>query len=307
MADSRGIRKEKGIFMTRQEFVKMTQEGVVLLDGATGSNLMKAGLPRGVSAEQWVTEHPQVLQELQRAYVDAGSRIVYAPTFAANRISLSNFGLEDQVEQLNTRLVEISKAAVGGRAFVAGDLTTTGQLMEPKGDMTYERLYDAYREQVKALADAGADLLVAETMLSVEETVVALDAAQSVCQLPVMCTLSLEADGTAMYGGSAVEAIVTLQEMGAAAVGLNCSVGPDQLESVVRNMKEAAVVPVIAKPNAGMPVINEKGEAVYSMNADDFAKYTKILVEAGAGIVGGCCGTTPDYIRKLAQVLGLRG
>lgn len=293
--------------MTRQEFDKMTQEGVVLLDGATGSNLMKAGLPRGVSAEQWVTEHPDVLQELQRAYVEAGSKIVYAPTFAANRISLANFGLESQVEQLNTRLVKISREAVEGRAFVAGDLTTTGQLMEPKGDMTYEKLYHAYQEQVRALADAGADLLVAETMLSVEETIVALDAAQSVCQLPVMCTLSLEADGTAMYGGSAVEAVVSLQEMGAAAVGLNCSVGPDQLESVVRNMKEAATVPVIAKPNAGMPSINEKGEAVYSMNEDDFARYTKILVEAGAGIVGGCCGTTPDYIRKLAQILGLRG
>ena len=285
----------------------MTQEGVVLLDGATGSNLMKAGLPRGVSAEQWVTEHPDVLQELQRAYVEAGSKIVYAPTFAANRISLANFGLESQVEQLNTRLVKISREAVEGRAFVAGDLTTTGQLMEPKGDMTYEKLYHAYQEQVRALANAGADLLVAETMLSVEETIVALDAAQSVCQLPVMCTLSLEADGTAMYGGSAVEAVVSLQEMGAAAVGLNCSVGPDQLESVVRNMKEAATVPVIAKPNAGMPSINEKGEAVYSMNEDDFARYTKILVEAGAGIVGGCCGTTPDYIRKLAQILGLRG
>ena len=285
----------------------MTQEGVVLLDGATGSNLMKAGLPRGVSAEQWVTEHPDVLQELQRAYVEAGSKIVYAPTFAANRISLANFGLESQVEQLNTRLVKISREAVEGRAFVAGDLTTTGQLMEPKGDMTYEKLYHAYQEQVRALADAGADLLVAETMLSVEETIVALDAAQSVCQLPVMCTLSLEADGTAMYGGSAVEAVVSLQEMGAAAVGLNCSVGPDQLESVVRNMKEAATVPVIAKPNAGMPSINEKGEAVYSMNEDDFARYTKILVEAGAGIVGGCCGTTPDYIRKLAQILGLCG
>ncbi|MFQ6806707.1 MAG: homocysteine S-methyltransferase family protein [Lachnospiraceae bacterium] len=246
-------------------------------------------------------------QELQRAYVEAGSKIVYAPTFAANRISLANFGLESQAEQLNTRLVKISREAVEGRAFVAGDLTTTGQLMEPKGDMTYEKLYHAYQEQVRALADAGADLLVAETMLSVEETIVALDAAQSVCQLPVMCTLSLEADGTAMYGGNAVEAVVTLQEMGAAAVGLNCSVGPDQLESVIRNMKEAATVPVIAKPNAGMPSINEKGEAVYSMNEDDFARYTKILVEAGAGIVGGCCGTTPDYIRKLAQILGLRG
>lgn len=292
--------------MTRQEFEQLTQQGVILLDGATGSNLMKAGLPRGVSAEQWVTEHPDVLQELQSAYVEAGSKIVYAPTFAANRISLANFGLEDQVERLNAELVRISRKAVDGRAFVAGDVTTTGQLMEPKGDMTYDRLYHAYQEQVRALADAGADLLVAETMLSVEETIVALDAAQSVCELPVMCTLSLEADGTAMYGGNAVEAVISLQEMGAAAVGLNCSVGPDQLESVVRNMKEVAQVPVIAKPNAGMPVINEKGEAVYSMNAEDFAKYTKILVDAGAGIVGGCCGTTPEYIRKLAQTLGLR-
>ena len=123
----------------------MTQEGVVLLDGATGSNLMKAGLPRGVSAEQWVTEQPDGLQELQRAYVEAGSKIVYAPTFAANRISLANFGLESQVEQLNTRLVKISREAVEGQAFVAGDLTTTGQLMEPKGDMTYEKLYHAYQ------------------------------------------------------------------------------------------------------------------------------------------------------------------
>ncbi len=292
--------------MTRQEFTELTDRGVVLLDGATGSNLIKAGMPRGISSEQWVLEHPEVLQELQRSYVEAGSRIVYAPTFAANRISLKNFGLEDRAAELNARLVKISREAVEGRAYVAGDLTTTGQLMEPKGDLTYGDLYEAYKEQIRALADAGADLLVAETMLSVDETVVALDAAQAVCDLPMMCSLSLEADGTAMYGGNAVEAVQTLQEMGAAAVGLNCSVGPDQLESVVRNMKEVAQVPVIAKPNAGMPVISEKGEAVYSMNEEDFARYTRILTEAGAGLVGGCCGTTPSYIRRLAQVLGLR-
>lgn len=292
--------------MTRQEFTELTDRGVVLLDGATGSNLIKAGMPRGISSEQWVLEHPEVLQELQRSYVEAGSRIVYAPTFAANRISLKNFGLEDRAVELNARLVKISREAVEGRAYVAGDLTTTGQLMEPKGDLTYGDLYEAYKEQIRALADAGADLLVAETMLSVDETVVALDAAQAVCDLPMMCSLSLEADGTAMYGGNAVEAVQILQEMGAAAVGLNCSVGPDQLESVVRNMKEVAQVPVIAKPNAGMPVISEKGEAVYSMNEEDFARYTRILTEAGAGLVGGCCGTTPSYIRRLAQVLGLR-
>ena len=290
--------------MTRQEFDELTKKGVVLLDGATGSNLRKAGMPVGISSEQWVLENPKVLQELQSAYVEAGSQIVYAPTFAANRISLRNFTLQDRVVELNTKLVKISKDGVGSRALVAGDLTTTGQLLEPQGNLTYDALYQAYREQIKALVDAGVDLIGAETMLGVDETVVALDAAQSVCDIPMMCSLTLEADGTAMYGGNAVEAVMTLQEMGAAAVGLNCSVGPDQLESVVANMKAVAKVPIIAKPNAGMPVINEKGEAIYDMNADDFARHAKRLVEVGAGIVGGCCGTTPEYIRRLAEVLG---
>lgn len=290
--------------MTRQEFDELTKKGVVLLDGATGSNLRKAGMPVGISSEQWVLENPKVLQELQSAYVEAGSQIVYAPTFAANRISLRNFNLQERVVELNTKLVKISKDGVGSRALVAGDLTTTGQLLEPQGNLTYDALYQAYREQIKALVDAGVDLIGAETMLGVDETVVALDAAQSVCDIPMMCSLTLEADGTAMYGGNAVEAVMTLQEMGAAAVGLNCSVGPDQLESVVANMKAVAKVPIIAKPNAGMPVINEKGEAIYDMNADDFARHAKRLVEVGAGIVGGCCGTTPEYIRRLAEVLG---
>ena len=289
--------------MTKQEFQALTNKGVVLLDGATGSNLRKAGMPVGISSEQWVLENPQVLQNLQRAYVDAGSQIVYAPTFAANRISMRNFNLQDRIVELNTRLVKISKDAVGNRALVAGDLTTTGQLMEPRGPLTYEELYQAYQEQIRVLAEAGADLLVAETMLSVDETVVALDAAQSVCNLPMMCSLTLEADGSAMYGGNAVEAVMTLQEMGAAAVGLNCSVGPDQLESVVTNMKKVAQVPIIAKPNAGMPVIDEKGEAHYSMDAETFAAYTRKLVAAGAGLVGGCCGTTPEYIRQLKKIL----
>lgn len=289
--------------MTKQEFQALTNKEVVLLDGATGSNLRKAGMPVGISSEQWVLEHPQVLQDLQRAYVDAGSQIVYAPTFAANRISMRNFNLQDRIVELNTRLVKISKDAVGNRALVAGDLTTTGQLMEPRGPLTYEELYQAYQEQIRALADAGADLLVAETMLSVDETMVALDAAQSVCDLPMMCSLTLEADGSAMYGGNAVEAVMTLQEMGAAAVGLNCSVGPDQLESVVTNMRKVAQVPIIAKPNAGMPVIDEKGEAHYSMDAETFAEYTRKLVAAGAGLVGGCCGTTPEYIKQLKKIL----
>ena len=289
--------------MTREEFARLAGEGVILLDGATGSNLIKAGMPRGISTEQWVLEHPQVLQKLQRDYVEAGSQIVYAPTFAANRSSLKNFGLGDQVKELNRKLMQICREGVGDTALIAGDLTTTGKMV-PQGDLTYDQLIEIYREQEQSLAEAGADLLVAETMLNVDETMAILDAASSVCDLPVMCSLTLESDGTALYGGNAVEAVTTLQEMGACAVGLNCSVGPDQLEAVVASMKRVAQVPVIAKPNAGMPVINDRGEAVYDMDPVHFAASMKKLIEAGAGAVGGCCGTTPEYIRELKKVLG---
>lgn len=287
--------------MTKQEFRELTSGGIVLLDGATGSNLRRAGMPTGVCTEQWVLEHPRIITELQSAYVEAGSRIIYAPTFSANRISLASHGLEDRLAELNTKLVELSKGVAKGRAYVAGDVTTTGKMMKPRGEVTYEELYEVYCEQIRVLSDAGADLIAAETLMSVEEAQVILDAAQSVCSLPVMCTLTLEADGSALFGGNAVEMVETLQEMGAAAVGVNCSVGPDQLEAVVASMKAAAHVPVIAKPNAGMPVMDEKGMAHYNMDAEHFASSMKRLVEAGAGIVGGCCGTDPQYIRRLAE------
>lgn len=290
--------------MNRDEFAALAQKGIILLDGATGSNLTLAGMPKGVSTELWVLEHREILQKLQREYAEAGSQIIYAPTFAANRISMEYFGKEHEVRELNKRLVDVSQEAVRGKALIAGDLTTTGKMMEPRGDMTYERLLEAYTEQIEALAEAGVDLLVAETMLSVDETSVVLDAAAAVCDLPVMCSLTLEADGSALYGGNGVEAVETLQELGAAAVGVNCSVGPDQLEAVITSMKKKARVPVIAKPNAGMPTINEKGHAIYSMDAPTFVKHVKTLINAGASIVGGCCGTTPEYIRLLAQEIG---
>ena len=290
-------------FVTRQEFEKLTSRGVVVLDGAMGSNLREKGMPVGVCAEQWILEHPDTVLELQRAYIDAGSQIIYAPTFSANRISLAMYGLEDKVEHLNRELVALSKKAADGRALVAGDMTTTGKMLEPRGEMSYERLLEAYKEQVSVLADAGADLIIAETMLAVDETTVILDAAQAVCDLPVMCSLTLESDGSLLYGGTITEAVETLQEMGAAAVGLNCSVGPDQLAAVVRTMKQAAKIPVIVKPNAGMPVMDPRGRAHYNMKPESFALLMMRLVEAGADLVGGCCGTTPEYIRALCRCL----
>ena len=293
--------------MQRSEFTELTERGIVLLDGATGSNLRKAGMPVGVSSERWVYEHPEVMLELQRAYVDAGSDIIYAPTFMANRLGLEMHGIADQLSLLNTELVRLSRRAAGDRALVAGDLTTTGRPLEPVGSMTYQALFDLYREQIEVISAAGADLLVVETMLSIDETVCAVEAAMDVCELPVMCSLTLEADGHVMYGGTAEEAVETLQAVGASAVGLNCSVGPDQLESVVRRMKAVAEVPVIAKPNAGIPVMDDQGQAHYSMDPNTFADAMMKLVDTGASVIGGCCGTDPSYIAALKRRLAARG
>ena len=284
--------------MTIQEFQNLTRQKTVLLDGATGSNLRTAGMPVGVCVENWALEHPEILFSLQRGYVDAGSDIIYAPTFAANRIGLSMHGLEDRMEEINRGLIALSKKAADGRAYVAGDVTTASR--SGMGDI---ELFDVYARQIAVLADAGADLIVAETMLTLNETMIALEAARSVCDLPVMCTMTLDADGSLLGGGPVFEALQVLQEMGADAVGLNCSVGPDQLESVISGLSAVARVPVVAKPNAGMPVIDERGFARYDMSPEVFARAMHELVRRGASIVGGCCGTDPEYIRALANVI----
>ena len=284
--------------MTKQEFQNLVSRGPLILDGATGSNLMKAGMPKGVCTEQWILEHPAALTKLQQGYVDAGSQIIYAPTFAANRISLKEHGLEDEMISMISRLVSLSKSCAKERCYVAGDLTTTG-----KTDIPYEELYNVYQEQISCLADAGADLLVAETMMTLDETMAAVEAAHAVCGLPILCSLTIESDGSLFFGGNNFETAVTLQEIGADAVGINCSSGPDQFESIISSLKDSLTVPVIAKPNAGMPTIDEKGEAHYSMDAPEFARHMKRLVELGADIVGGCCGTTPEFIRELVKIL----
>ena len=288
--------------MTKQEFQKLT-ENLLFLDGATGSNLMAQGMPRGICTERWVIEHKDVIQKLQKAYIEAGSRIIYAPTFGGNRLNLRQRGLENKIQEINSTLVSYSREIAENKAFVAGDITTSGQFVTADGEYTYEDAFEMYKEQITILKNAGVDLIAAETMINIEETLAAVDAANSVCDLPVMCTVTVEADGSIFSGGNAVEAAVAFESAGAAAVGINCSVGPDQLVSVIRNIREAVSIPVIAKPNAGMPVIDDQGNAVYSMNPADFAKHMQVLVKNGAGIIGGCCGTTPEFIREMKKLL----
>ncbi len=290
--------------MTREEFQKLT-ETILLLDGATGSNLMAAGMPKGICTELWVMEHKNIIQDLQKAYVAAGSRMIYAPTFGGNRINLTQYGLADRIEEINRTLVGYAKEAAAGAAFVAGDITTTGRILGASSEYTYDMAFRNYSEQIRILADAGADCIIAETMISIDETLAAVDAAHAVCGLPVLCSMTVEADGSIFSGGNAIEAAAALESAGADAVGLNCSVGPDQLASIIRNIHENVSIPVIAKPNAGMPYIDDAGKAIYTMTPEDFARHMKVLVENGASIIGGCCGTTPDFIRETARILSL--
>ena len=285
--------------MNRTEFQSWTKKHIRLMDGATGSNLMKAGMPRGVCTEQWVLEHPDAILALQSAYKAAGSDMVYAPTFCANCIALSGYGLQDDVSRMNRELVALSKKAVGSGVLVAGDMTTTGKPADPEDSDGYQQLLDAYREQAEALISGGADLIGVETMMGVNECVAAIEAIRSLGDIAVICTLSVQSDGKCYFDGSVFEAAELLEALGADAIGVNCSTGPDQLESVIRTLKNTCTLPIIAKPNAGMPKISDSGEAVYSMEAGEFARHMERLVEAGASLIGGCCGTTPEFIEAL--------
>lgn len=289
--------------MTREAFRELVKKGPVLLDGATGTNLQKAGMPVGVCPEQWILENSEVLIDLQKRYVEAGTDILFAPTFTASRIKLKEYGLEDHLEEMNRKLVALSKeAAKGTNALVAGDLTMTGEQLYPLGDLMFEDLVDVYKEQAKIIADAGADLFVVETMMSLQECRAAVLAIREVCDLPVMVSLTYNEDGRTLYGTDPVTAVVVMQSLGADAVGMNCSTGPEAMLEPIAKMAEYATIPLLAKPNAGMPELID-GQTVFNVEPEEFAEVGKKLVEEGAAIIGGCCGTTPEHIRALKEAV----
>lgn len=294
--------------MTREEFSTLSKDHILYLDGATGSNLVKAGMPSGVCPEQWILEHRDVMLKLQKDYVQAGTNILYAPTFTANRVKLAEYHLEKNMSAMIHELVAISREAAasspGHTVLVAGDLTMTGEQLKPMGQMELEDLIDIYKEQILSMVDAGVDLLVVETMMSLAETRAALIAAKEVCDLPVIATLTFEADGRTLFGTDAKTSAIVLESLGASAIGANCSTGPAQMESIISDMVTHTRIPVIAKPNAGLPFLDENGNTCYNMEAEEFTEEMEILVNAGATILGGCCGTTPEFIRQIHDRFG---
>jgi len=277
--------------------------GFLLLDGATGTNLMKAGMPVGVCPEQWILENREIMLKLQKEYVEAGTNILYAPTFTANRIKLEEYGLADKQKEMIHALVGITKEAAGEKALVAGDLTMTGRQLVPVGDMPLEELIDVYKEQIGYLVEAGVDLLVVETMMSLAECRAALIAAKEVCELPVMVTLTFEENGRTLFGTDAKTAAIVLDKLGATAIGVNCSTGPAKMAEIIETMAEVTDLPLIAKPNAGLPQVDKEGKTIYPMLPEEFAHEMGLLIDKGAVILGGCCGTTPEHIAAVKAMV----
>lgn len=297
--------------MTRKEFSELTRSRLVILDGSTGRCLQQRGMPTGVCPEDWILKNPEVLIRLQREYLEAGTDIILAPTFTANRIKLSEYGLENRIEEINKGLIAMTKATVkefrennnsDRKVYIAADLTMTGKQLYPFGDMTFEELVDIYKEQIGYIITEGVDILFVETMMSLQECRAVLLAAQEICDLPVMISLTFNENGRTLYGTDPKTAMIVLQSMGADAVGVNCSTGPEKMHDIICEMKAYATIPIIVKPNAGLPQLID-GETVFPMEAEEFAIEMLKLVEEGANLIGGCCGTTPHHISSMVQAV----
>ncbi len=287
--------------LTKEQFCELLNHGPLLLDGATGSNLRNAGMPKGCCAEQWILENPEPLVRLQRAYAEAGSNIIYAPTFQAQPIALKAVGLEKQTEAVNEALVSLSRSAAPG-CLIAGDLTTLTAFCDSWNPDNFDLLVDNYRRQIRGLIQGGADLLVGETLLYPQEAEAILCAAELEGAGAAMYTFTMQSDGSLFSGADAGKILKSLEEAGAAAVGFNCVAADMMTPYLVSKLRRYVKGPLICKPNAGVPTIDETGTAIYAQTPGEFASIVKQCHENGANILGGCCGTAPEYVSEVNKV-----
>ena len=288
--------------LTKEQFHELLAAGPILLDGATGSNLQKAGMPRGCCTEAWILDHPHALVNLQRRYAEAGSRILYAPTFQAQPIALAAVGLEAETERINAQLVALTRSAAPG-CLVAGNLTTLAAFTDSWDEGNFDLLVENYRRQIRGLIDGGADLLAAETLMYPTEAEAILCAAELEGAGAAMYTFTMQADGSLFSGRDAAPILRSLEEAGAAAVGFNCVAADPMTPGLVSKLRRSLKGPIVCKPNAGVPTIGLDNLAHYPMGPGEFADILADCAAMGASILGGCCGTAPEYIAAVKERL----
>ena len=283
----------------------LLNEQILILDGATGTELQKKGLPAGACPEIWCLENPKIIQDIHASYQKAGAQVVYTCTFGANRVKLQQYGVKKTAYAVNLELARLARQACGKKALVAGGIGPTGLFIEPFGSLAFEEAVAIFSEQARGLMDGGCDLIVIETMIDIQEARAALLAVKELSDIFTMVSMTYENDGHTLGGTPPPSALITLQSLGADVVGCNCSAGPEQMTAFISAMKPYATVPLLAKPNAGMPRL-EGLKTVFDMDAKTFAAFARKLAAAGANLLGGCCGTTPDHIEALTKAVGGR-
>ena len=288
--------------LTKEEFIERLSSRPLILDGATGSNLQKAGMPKGCCTEDWVLNNPQPLMDLQRRYAEAGSDIIYAPTFQAQPIALERVGLADKCEEVNAKLVALSKAAAPG-CLIAGDLTTLATLCDSWDEDNFDLLVENYRRQIRGLIDGGADLLVGETLLYPQEAEAILTAAELEGATCSMYSFTMQSDGSLFSGRDAGPVLRELEEAGAAAVGFNCVAADMMTPYLISKLRRYVKGPLICKPNAGVPIIGADGIPYYPQSPEEFASIVMECRKNGANVLGGCCGTAPEFIAAVKNSL----
>lgn len=273
---------------------------LIILDGAMGTELQKKGMPGGACPEYWCLKNPEIMTDLYTSYQKAGAQIVYTCTFGANHFKLKQYGIKESSYQINFALARLAKDSCDKKTLVAGDVGPTGLFVEPFGPLAFEEAVDTFKEQLRGLIDGGCDLIVIETMIDIQEARAALIAVKEIKDIFTIVSMTYEKDGHTLGGTDPVTALITLQSLGADAVGCNCSTGPEKMIEFIKAMKPHAKIPLLAKPNAGMPRL-EDGKTIFEMDAKTFASFGRNLARAGANLIGGCCGTTPEHIRELAK------
>ena len=287
--------------LSKEQFHEKINNGFRFLDGATGSNLQKVGMPRGCCTEEWILANPEALVSLQRAYAQAGSQILMAPTFQAQPIALERVCLDRQAEAINAQLVALSRSAAPD-CLIGGNITTLAAYLESWDEANFDRMVENYRRQIRGLIDGGADFLAAETLLYPQDAEAIFTAAELEGAGAATYTFTMQPDGSLFSGTDAGVVLKNLEEAGAAAVGFNCVAADMMTPYLVSKLRRYVRGPLICKPNAGMPVINAQGIAEYSMNPQDFAAIMTDCKKMGAALLGGCCGTDPSFIAAIQHL-----
>ncbi len=286
--------------------VDLIKNKIILLDGGMGSELIKRGLPPGKCPELWNIENPETVKEIHKDYFNSDSNAVLTNSFGGSQINLKSFGLDEQCLELNKKAAEIAVSAKTENKYVGGSIGPTGQFLKPHGPYEEKLIEESFKVQMKGLIEGGVDFLLIETQYDLRESLCALRAAEKEADIPIFITMNYQKYPRGYFtimGNSVGQCLKESSKFNISALGANCTLNSEEMIPLVKIMADASPLPIIVQANAGKPEVKESGEIKYSQGAEEYAGYVPQLIEAGARIIGGCCGTDPEYIKLMAEII----